>query len=410
VVKELLEAGAHFGHLTSVWHPKMKDYIFTQRNRIHIIDLEKTAERLDRAYAFVRKLITNGQTLLFVGTKKQAQQIIEEEASRCGMCYVNERWIGGTLTNFDTIQSRINYLVGLEDRQIKGELEHLPKKEKSKIEKEISRLNIKIGGFKEMDTLPGALFVVDIIKDKIALSEAKKLGVPVVAIVDTNCNPEEVDYPIPANDDAIKAIKLICSRIADAVLEGKQIREQEQLEMVSIEGQEMEEGVELLASYSFSPDEEQPAEAPQEQAEGPSEQEIKEQPLEEQAGEQPKGQVEELPEEEIKEQPLEEQAGEQPKGQVEELPEEEVREQPKEQVEELPEEEVREQPKEQVEESPEEEVREQPKEQVEESPEEEVREQPKEQVEESPEEEVREQPKEQVEESPEEEVREQAEE
>ena len=302
VIKELLEAGAHFGHLTSVWHPKMKDYIFTQRNRIHIIDLEKTAERLDQAYAFVRKLITNGQTLLFVGTKKQAQQIIEEEASRCGMCYVNERWIGGTLTNFDTIQSRINYLVGLEDRQIKGELEHLPKKEKSKIEKEISRLNIKTGGFKEMDTLPGALFVVDIIKDKIALSEAKKLGVPVVAIVDTNCNPEEVDYPIPANDDAIKAIKLICSRIANAVLEGKQIREQEQLEMVSIEGQEMEEGIELLASYSFSPDEEQPAKAPQEQAAEPSEQEIKEQPKE---------QVEELPEEEVKEQPLEEQAGKQ---------------------------------------------------------------------------------------------------
>ena len=359
VVKELLEAGAHFGHLTSVWHPKMENYIFTQRNRIHIIDLEKTAERLDQAYAFVRKLITNGQTLLFVGTKKQAQQIIEEEASRCGMCYVNERWIGGTLTNFDTIQSRINYLVGLEDRQIKGELEHLPKKEKAKIEKEISRLNIKIGGFKEMDTLPGALFVVDIIKDKIALSEAKKLGVPVVAIVDTNCNPEEVDYPIPANDDAIKAIKLICSRIADAVLEGKQIREQEQLEMVSIEGQEMEEGVELLASYSFSPDEEQPAEAPQEQAEEPSEQEIKEQP---------KGQVEESPEEEAREQPLEEQAGEQPKEQVEESPEEEVREQPLE-------EQAGKQPKGQVEEPSEEEAREQPLEQVEESPEEEAGEQ-----------------------------------
>ncbi|RLC59771.1 MAG: 30S ribosomal protein S2, partial [Chloroflexi bacterium] len=280
VVKELLEAGAHFGHLTSVWHPKMKDYIFTQRNRIHIIDLEKTADRLDKAYAFVRELIANGQTLLFVGTKKQAQQIIEEESSRCGMCYVNQRWIGGTLTNFDTIQSRINYLVGLEDRQIKEELEHLPKKEKAKIEKEISRLNIKIGGFKEMDTLPGALFVVDIIKDKIALSEAKKLYIPVVAIVDTNCNPEEVDYPIPANDDAIKAIKLICSRIANAVLEGKQVREQEQLEMVSIEGQEMEEGIELLASYSFSPDEEQPAKAPQEQAEEPPEQEVKEQPKE----------------------------------------------------------------------------------------------------------------------------------
>ncbi len=335
VVKELLEAGAHFGHLTSVWHPKMEDYIFTQRNRIHIIDLEKTAERLDQAYAFVRELITNRQTLLFVGTKKQAQQIIEEEASRCGMCYVNQRWIGGTLTNFDTIQSRINYLVGLEDRQIKGELEHLPKKEKAKIEKEISRLNIKIGGFKEMDTLPGALFVVDIIKDKIALSEAKKLDIPVVAIVDTNCNPEEVDYPIPANDDAIKAIKLICSRIADAVLEGKQIREQEQLEMVSIEGQEMEEGIELLASYSFSPDEEQPAEAPQEQAAEPSEQEIKEQPKE---------QVEELPEEEAREQPLEEQAGEQPKG-------EQAGEQPKEQVEEAPEEEAREQAEEQSHES-----------------------------------------------------------
>jgi small subunit ribosomal protein S2 len=287
MVKELLEAGAHFGHLTSVWHPKMKDYIFTQRNGIHIIDLEKTAALLEQACAFVRELIAIGQTILFVGTKKQVQQIIEEEASRCDMCYVNQRWIGGLLTNFDTIQSRINYLVDLEDRQIKGELEHLSKKERTKIEKEISRLNIKIGGFKEMNALPGALFIVDIIKDKIALSEAKKLDIPVVAIVDTNCNPEEVDYPIPANDDAVKTLKLICSRIADAVLEGKQVREQEQLEMVSVEGQEMEEGVELLASYSFSPDEEQPAESP-------------EQPLEEQAGERPE------------EQPSEEQAGEQP--------------------------------------------------------------------------------------------------
>ena len=350
VIKELLEAGAHFGHLTSVWHPKMKDYIFTQRNRIHIIDLEKTADRLEQACAFVRELIANGQTILFVGTKKQAQQIIEEEASRCGMCYVNQRWLGGILTNFDVIQSRINYLVGLEDRQIKGELEHLPKKEKAKIEKEISRLNIKIGGFKEMDTLPGALFVVDIIKDKIALSEAKKLDIPVVAIVDTNCNPEEVDYPIPANDDAIKAINLICSRIADAVLKGKQIREQEQLEMVSIEGQEMEEGVELLASYSFSPDEEQPAEAPQEQAEEPSEQEIKEQPKEQ------------------AEEPLEEETKEQPKEQAEESPEEQPAEAPQEQAEEPSEQEIKEQPKEQVEESPEEEAKEQPKEQSHESP------------------------------------------
>ena len=290
-VKELLEAGAHFGHLTSAWHPRMKDYIFTQRNGIHIIDLEKTAGMLEQACAFVRELIANGQTILLVGTKKQAQQIIEEEASRCGMCYVNQRWIGGVLTNFNTIQSRINYLVDLEDRQVKGELEHLLKKEKTKIEKKISRLNIKIGGFKEMNALPGALFIVDIIKDKIALFEAKKLDIPVVAIVDTNCNPEEVDYPIPANDDTVKALRLICSRIANAVLEGKQIREQEQLKMVSVEGQEVEGGVELLASYSFSPDEEQPAESAEEQAGDQPE----EQPSEKQAGEQPEEQPHENP-------------------------------------------------------------------------------------------------------------------
>ena len=291
MVKELLEAGAHFGHLTSAWHPRMKDYIFTQRNGIHIIDLEKTAVMLEQACAFVRELIANGQTILFVGTKKQAQQIIEEEASRCGMCYVNQRWIGGVLTNFNTIQSRINYLVDLEDRQVKGELEHLLKKEKTKIEKKISRLNIKIGGFKEMNALPGALFIVDIIKDKIALFEAKKLDIPVVAIVDTNCNPEEVDYPIPANDDAVKALRLMCSRIANAVLEGKQIREQEQLKMVSVEGQEVEGGVELLASYSFSPDEKQPAESAEEQTGKQPE----EQPSEEQAGEQPEEQPHENP-------------------------------------------------------------------------------------------------------------------
>jgi small subunit ribosomal protein S2 len=263
-VKELLEAGAHFGHLTSVWHPKMKQYIFTQRNGIHIIDLEKTVEMLEQACAFVRELIANGQTILFVGTKRQVQQIIEEEASRCDMCYVNQRWIGGTLTNFNTIQTRINYLVNLEDRQVKGELALLSKKERAKLEKEILRLNMKVGGFKEMATLPGALFVADIIKDKIALSEAKKLNIPVVAIVDTNCNPEGIDYPIPANDDAVKALGLICRKIADAVLEGKQIREEEQLELVTVEGQEVEQGIDLLGSYSFSPEEEQPEEAPEE--------------------------------------------------------------------------------------------------------------------------------------------------
>lgn len=269
-VKELLEAGAHFGHLTSVWHPKMKDYIFTQRNGIHIIDLEKTAVLLERACTFVRDLAANGQTILLVGTKRQVQQIIEEEATRCGMNYVNQRWIGGMLTNFDVIQARINYLVNLEDQQSKGELARLSKKEQAKAEKEIIRLNMKIGGFKEMTTLPAALFITDIIKDKIALSEAKRLDIPVVAMVDTNCNPRDIDYPIPANDDAVKALKLICSKIADAVIEGRQIREQEQLEIAGVEGPEVEEGIELLASYSFSP-EEAAEEAVEEAPEEPTE-------------------------------------------------------------------------------------------------------------------------------------------
>lgn len=265
-VKELLEAGAHFGHLTSVWHPRMKEYIFTQRNGIHIIDLEKTALMLEQAYTFVRDLIANGQIILLVGTKRQVQQIIEEEATKCGMNYVNQRWIGGMLTNFDVIQARINYMVNLEDQQAKGELARLTKKEQVKAEKEIIRLNMKIGGFKEMTTLPAALFITDVLKDKIALAEAKKLNIPVVAIVDTNCNPKDIDYPIPANDDAVKALRLICGKISDAVIEGKQIREQEQLEIAGVEGQEVEEGIELLRSYSFSPEE--PAEEPDEEAPG----------------------------------------------------------------------------------------------------------------------------------------------
>ena len=220
-VKQLLEAGAHFGHLTGHWHPRMKSYIFTQRNGIHIIDLEQTVAMLDRACAYVRDLVSNGQSLLFVGTKKQAQEIIEEEAKRCGMYYVNQRWLGGMLTNFATIQARIDYLVRLEDRRDKGDLDYLSKKEKLKVEKEIGRLNKLLGGFKEMTTLPGALFIADPTKEKIALAEARKVGIPIVAIVDTNCDPTSIDYLIPANDDAIKAIKLICSKIADAVLEGK---------------------------------------------------------------------------------------------------------------------------------------------------------------------------------------------
>ena len=220
-VKQLLGAGAHFGHQTSRWHPRMKKYIFTKRNGIHIIDLEQTADRLDQAYDFIRQVVTDGGYVLFVGTKKQAQEIIEEEAKRCGMYYVSQRWIGGVLTNFATIQSRIDYLVRLEDRQTRGDFARLPKKEALKLEDEIAHLNRLMGGIKEMTSLPTVLFIVDPTKEKIALAEAKRVGIPVVAMVDTNCNPDDIDYAIPANDDAVKTIKLICSKIADAVIEGK---------------------------------------------------------------------------------------------------------------------------------------------------------------------------------------------
>ncbi len=224
-VKQLLEAGAHFGHQTGHWHPKMKNYIFTQRNGIHIIDLEQTVTLLNKACAFVRDLVSNGQTIMFVGTKKQAQDIIEEEAKRCGMYYVNQRWLGGMLTNFNTIQGRIDYLVRLEDKNSRGELDYMSKKDKLKMEKEMGKLNRLMGGFKEMTALPGAIFIIDPTKEKIALSEAQKVGVKLVATVDTNCNPDGIDYIIPANDDAIKAIKVICAHIADAVLEGKMLAE-----------------------------------------------------------------------------------------------------------------------------------------------------------------------------------------
>ncbi|MFC1962101.1 30S ribosomal protein S2 [Chloroflexota bacterium] len=220
-IKQLLESGAHFGHQTGRWHPRMRNYIFTKRNGIHIIDLEKTVVMLDKACIFVQKVTAEGGKILFVGTKKQAQESIREEAQRCGMYYVDQRWLGGMLTNFATIQARIDYLVRLEDQQSRGELAYLSKKEALKLAEEITKLNRQMGGFKEMTSLPDALFVVDPTKEKIALAEAKKMGVPIVAIVDTNCNPEELDYPIPANDDAIRAIRLVCSKIADAVVEGK---------------------------------------------------------------------------------------------------------------------------------------------------------------------------------------------
>ena len=220
-IKQLLEAGAHFGHQTARWHPRMKSYIFTKRNGIHIIDLEQTASMLEKACDFIRQVVAEGGNILFVGTKKQAQETIEEEAKRCGMYYVNQRWIGGVLTNFATIQSRIDYLVRLEDQQARGDFNRLPKKEALKLGDEILRLNRLMGGFKEMTSLPGALFIVDPTKERIALAEAKRVRVPVVAIVDTNCNPDDIDYPIPGNDDAIRAIKLMCGKIADAVIEGK---------------------------------------------------------------------------------------------------------------------------------------------------------------------------------------------
>ena len=223
-IKELLEAGAHFGHQTSRWNPRMKKYIFTKRNGIHIIDLEQTTVMLNTAKEFIRQVVAEGGNILFVGTKKQAQEAIEEEAKRCGMFYINQRWIGGILTNFATIQSRIDYLVRLEDQQVRGEFARLPKKEAMKLEEEIVRLNKQLGGIKEMTSLPSALFVIDTIKEKIALAEAKRVGIPVVAVADTNSNPDELDYPIPANDDAIRAVRLVCSKIADAVIEGKALR------------------------------------------------------------------------------------------------------------------------------------------------------------------------------------------
>ncbi len=220
-IKQLLEAGAHFGHQTGRWNPRMKNYIFTKRNGIHIIDLEKTAVMLDHACDFIKDVVAQGETILFVGTKKQAQESVQEEAERCGMYYVNQRWLGGMLTNFATIQARIDQLVRMEDQMARGELGRLTKKEVLKIGEKIDKLNKQMGGFKEMTALPGAMFIIDPTKEKIALAEAQRMGVPVVAIVDTNCNPDEIDHPIPANDDAIRAIKLICTKIADAVLEGK---------------------------------------------------------------------------------------------------------------------------------------------------------------------------------------------
>ena len=221
-IKQLLEAGVHFGHPTKKWNPKMAEYIFTQRNGIHIVDLQKTVKKFEEAYNFVRDLSAQGGNILFVGTKKQAAEAIKEEAERCGMYYVNVRWPGGMLTNFKTIKRSINRLNGLNKMQEDGTFDLLPKKEVAGLQKEMFDLERSLGGIKTMERLPDAIFIVDPHKEHIAVLEAKKLGIPVIAIVDTNCDPDDADYVIPGNDDAIRAIKLISSVMADAIIEGRQ--------------------------------------------------------------------------------------------------------------------------------------------------------------------------------------------
>lgn len=221
-MKQLLEAGVHFGHHTRRWNPKMAEYIFTERNGVYIIDLQKTVKKIEEAYDFVRQLAEDGETVLFVGTKKQAQDSIREEAERVGMFYVNARWLGGMLTNFTTIKTRIDRLAQLRKMEEDGTFDLLPKKEVIKLNLEIERLEKYLGGIKNMKKLPGALFIVDPRKERNAVAEARKLNIPIVAIVDTNCDPDEIDYPIPGNDDAIRGVRLISATIANAILEGKQ--------------------------------------------------------------------------------------------------------------------------------------------------------------------------------------------
>ena len=248
-MKQLLEAGVHFGHQTRRWDPKMAEYIFQARNGIHIIDLQKTSKKLDEAYAFVKEQAEEGKTVLFVGTKKQAQECMKEAALKCGMFYVDQRWLGGMLTNFNTIQKRIQRLKDLETMAEDGTFDVLPKKEVILLKKEMEKLEKNLGGIKNMDKLPGVIFLVDPKKEKIAILEAKKLGIPVVGLVDTNCNPEELDYPIPGNDDAIRAVKLIADVMANAVIEGKQGESfepemEEQTSETSEEAKSIEEVVE----------------------------------------------------------------------------------------------------------------------------------------------------------------------
>lgn len=226
-MKQLLEAGVHFGHQTRRWNPKMARYIFTERNGIYIIDLQKTVKKVDEAFNFVRNLASEGGTMLFVGTKKQAQESVKDEAARCGMYFINERWLGGMLTNFQTIQKRVDRLRVLERMEAEGVFEVLTKKEVSALHHEMEKLERFLGGIKNMKKLPDALFIVDPRKERIAVAEARRLKIPIVAIVDTNCDPDEIDVVIPANDDAIRAVKLLTAKMADAIIEGQQSTEDE---------------------------------------------------------------------------------------------------------------------------------------------------------------------------------------
>ena len=244
-MKQLLEAGVHFGHQTRRWDPKMAEYIYQARNGIHIIDLQKTSKKIDEAYSFVKGQVEEGKTVLFVGTKKQAQECMKEAAITCGMFYIDQRWLGGTLTNFKTIRTRVERLKKLELMEQDGTFDVLPKKEVIKLKKEMAKLETNLGGIKEMNELPGILFIVDPKKENIAILEAKKLGIPVVGLVDTNCSPENIDYVIPGNDDAIRSVKLIAQVIANAVIEGKQ---GEALEISTERENKEEESIEEVAA------------------------------------------------------------------------------------------------------------------------------------------------------------------
>lgn len=259
-MKQLLEAGVHFGHQTRRWNPKMRPFIFTERNGLHIIDLQQTVSRLDVAYDYVRALAEDGRSILFVGTKKQAQEAVQMEATRCNMFYVNQRWLGGMLTNFQTMQQRLRHLAVLENQRDSGELGVLPKREALGIEAEIEKLNRMLGGVKRMRRLPDALFIVDTKKERLAVMEALRLEIPIVALVDSNSDPDEVAYPIPANDDAIRAVRLICERLADAVIEGHNMRISS---MADVEGATEDELESLPMSF-----------APEENVEPPREEEL----------------------------------------------------------------------------------------------------------------------------------------